>query len=138
MCAGQGRIGLAGQVFLWLYGIILWMLAIMFAGAGHGTYTFLGLVSSPFTVFGTLAMSFGLFAAPLQWGALVTLFSRRVIGRRVLIGYLLLHYVVAEVVLTYKEGPYADWEYARHLNMVFFVSGFVFYGIGQVYLCGSF
>ncbi len=127
----QGKlIGLAGQVWLWVYGIIAGLLALMVTGAGHGTMTLLQLVGSPFTALGPSGLMLGMSAGPLQWGVLGLLFGHRIIGRRFLIGYLVLHYAVATVLLT----KFADWEYARRMSWGMLVTGFGFYAIGQVYL----
>ena len=123
-------IRLKEQIWLWVYGIVSGLLAFLLAGAGHGTMTLLQLVGSPFTALGPYGLGFGMIVGPLQWGLLGTLYSRRIIGRKFLIGFLLLHYAFAAVLLT----KFWDWEYARRISLGMLVVGFGFYATGQVYL----
>lgn len=134
------RIGLAGQIWLWVYGIIAAFFAIMVGGAGHGTITLLQLVGSPITGIGQLGFElgmpglgssgnmWGLMVGALQWGVLGTSFSRHVVGRKFFIGFLLLHYAVAAVLLT----KFGDWEYARRISLPFLVIAYGFYAAGQL------
>ncbi len=134
----ENAIGVVGQFGLWAYGIVVEALALVFTGAGHGTYTLFGLIGSPFTAIPPFSFPYGfmvgLVAGTLQWGVLGTLFSRRTVGRKFLIAYLLVHYAVAAVLLTYPDGPFADWRYVTRVGNTVVASGFALYALGQAYL----
>ncbi len=118
-----------------IYGAVLAFWGLMSAGAGHGTYVALGLVSSPLCVLGIWA---ALFGPPLYWATVGLAIGRlqQYSARRLLVMLLLMHYVPIVPILSI--GPYSDWErlprvFSVSANLFPFTCGCVFYLAGQCY-----
>src|SRR5882672_6772731 len=118
-----------------IYGVILAFWGLMSAGAGHGTYVALGLVSSPLCVLGIWA---ALFGPPLYWATVGLSIGRlqQQSGRTLLVMLLVMHYVPIVPILS--VGPYSDWErlprvFSVSANLFPFTCGCVFYLAGQCY-----
>lgn len=89
-----------------LYGGVLTALAILAAGAGHGTHVLIGLSSAPFGLFGPEAPAIG---ALILWGAVGGLLAwlPPVRRRQVVIPILTLHYASALVLAS--TPSFGDW-----------------------------
>jgi hypothetical protein len=110
------------------YGAVLSALGVAVAGAGHGTYFLLILVSSPA---GLLGVASSVIGAPILWFVIGLLFNRRN-PRFVLLAVLLLHYGSAVFLLVRADE---NWQYfARvwHMMPLVLLGGFVWYMAGQI------
>jgi hypothetical protein len=89
-----------------LYGAVLTALAILAAGAGHGTHVLIGLSSAPLGLLGPEAAAIG---ALILWGTVGGLLAwlPPVRRRRVVIPILTLHYTSALVLAS--TPSFGDW-----------------------------
>jgi len=90
------------------YGGLLGGLAVLAAGAGHGTYIPMGVSSAPF---GFLGFQAAVVGAPIMWGVVGALLhwlrtSRR---RRIMISVLAIHYGSALALAVSRS--FGDWQY---------------------------
>jgi len=114
------------------YGGVLAGLAIIAAGAGHGTYIPMGVSSAPFGFFGFLAAAAG---APILWGGVGALLHwlRMSSRKRIMIVVLVVHY--GSAVALAMSPSYGDWAYILRslpaIGAIMFVWA-VAYGIGQL------
>jgi hypothetical protein len=114
------------------YGFILCCCGLLVASFGHGTYTLLGLAGAPFSAFG---IPFAILASLAQWGLLALLMQRW--ERRYAVGFLLLHYIVAALLLSLPSSEFGDWRYVRQIPQMYqfaLALGFSWYFIGQMLL----
>ena len=91
-----------------IYGLVLGALALLAAGAGHGTRLLMSISSAPLGLWGAFEAAFG---PPLLWAAIGALSHRanRVVRRRQVVIGLTVHYFgVVVVVATFPRG---DWDY---------------------------
>lgn len=90
------------------YGGVLAGLAIIAAGAGHGTYIPMGVSSAPFGFFGFMAAAAG---APILWGGVGALLQWLRIGirKRIMTGVLIIHY--GSAVALVMSPSFGDWAY---------------------------
>ena len=122
---------------LFAYGAVLAVLGVTVAGAGHGSYLLIWLAGSPFSILGVPA---AIIASVLQWGLLALVQRMLWTKFRVVIGFLVLHYIVAAFFLFRYSGEVSDWEYLRrspygvHLT---FALGLTWYVIGQCFVWGT-
>jgi hypothetical protein len=111
------------------YGLVLALIGLIGAGAGHGTYVLLGMYASPLSLMQHIALA--VFGLPVLW-CLISALLAGTTKRGWMIAFLvamLAHYVSLPWVL--KEGEtFGDWEYAAK------IWGFVLVGIG-VYVVGQ-
>jgi hypothetical protein len=93
-----------------LYGGLLGGLAVIAAGAGHGTYIPMGVSSAPFGLFGFPAAAVG---APILWGTVGALLHlpRTNRGKRITISVLAIHYGTALALAISRS--FGDWGYVR-------------------------
>jgi hypothetical protein len=122
---------------LFAYGLILAVFGVMVAGAGHGSYFLLWLAGSPFSVFG---ISAAMIASILQWGILALAQRRRYIKFQIVVGFLLVHYIVAMIFIFGYSRQVDDWEYLRRAPgevHLLFALGLTFYVIGQCFVWGT-
>ena len=120
-----------------LYGGLLGGIAVIAAGAGHGTYIPMGVSSAPFGLFGFQAAAVG---APILWGTVGALLhwlppNRR---RRITLSVLAIHYGTA---LALGISPlFGDWGYIRRsmpaLGAILFVWAGA-YVVGQLVIWRS-
>jgi hypothetical protein len=120
-------VGLAVAGFC--YGFVLAVLGTMAAGAGHGTYVFLGLASSPFGITQKLDNA---FAAPFFWcvvGGLLGAVTHR-IPRALFLAAIFAHYTALPFILA-SGSMFGDWDYVHKVGgLATFLFGL--YGLGQV------
>lgn len=90
------------------YGGVLAGLAIIAAGAGHGTYIPMAVSSAPFGYFGFMAAAGG---APILWGGVGALlyWPRRGSRKRIMIVVLVIHYASALALV--MSPSFGDWAY---------------------------
>jgi hypothetical protein len=126
----------AGLTVGMVYGLVQAFLAFVATGAGHGTYVFLGLSSSPISL--TQSIGNSLLAIPIIWsvmGALAGLAGNRVC--RALFGAAMLaHYAALPVVLGHGSN-FGDWSYLEKVGGLTPIA-FGVYAIGQAVLWGLF
>jgi len=123
-------------VFLFAYGAVLCLCGVLVAGAGHGTYTLLGIAGSPFSALG---IPFAIVGALLQWGLMALLWRRYETTTWPFAAFLLLHYIAAALLLSLPASPYADWDYVSRVQGIrtpMFL-GFVWYVFGQFLIWGT-
>jgi hypothetical protein len=91
-----------------VYGAALAGLAIIAAGAGHGTYLPMGVSSAPLGFFGVLAAAWG---APLLWGGVGALLHwvPRGSRKRIVMLALAVHYASALALM--MSPSFGDWAY---------------------------
>jgi hypothetical protein len=91
-----------------LYGGVLAGLAIIAAGAGHGTYIPMAVSSAPFGFFGFISAAAG---APILWGGAGALLHwlRRGSRKRTMIVVLAIHYGSALALV--MSPSFGDWAY---------------------------
>lgn len=127
--------------FGFLYGVILAVLALVAAGAGHGTYLPLAIVSAPFSILG---MPVGLFGCPVLWGLAGYLCWRVAEGKSAVpfVALLCLHYSTG-LFLAFNPGLLREEleplrEGVRLGMRPFFLVGISIYVSGQLCLWACF
>src|SRR5262245_58968137 len=88
-------------------GAILGFLAIVAAGAGHGTYTLVAMTSSPLGIGG---IPIGLLGGPIVWGTMAFLVAKssQRKERRLFVLAVAVHYTVGILLILVSE--FADWD----------------------------
>jgi hypothetical protein len=127
-------IGKSHLVLLAVYGIILCIVAFFVAGFGHGSYLLLGLAGAPFSA---ISIPLAFLASVLQWPMIPIVCSRFSFGRRLMAGFLIIHYVSAAVILLWPTSEYADLGYLTRMPrdvITLFVVGVIWYLGGQAFL----
>ncbi len=127
-------VGLATAGFV--YGSLLGFLGLIATGAGHGTYVFLGLASSPFGI--TQKFEVALLAPPFLWcvvGGLLGAVIHR-IPRALFLAAIFAHYTALPFILA-KGSLFGDWDYLSKVGG-FGTVVFGLYGFGQVIIWAVF
>jgi len=117
-----------------VYSLILFVLAVICAGAGDGTYLPFRVFSAPF---GLIAFSAGLYGVPALWlvaGGLL-LAGRARYSRTAFVILMCCHYLGIIAVVATTQGT--KWSQFFELSQtlspgVFIALAFLVYGIGQV------
>lgn len=114
-----------------LYGTGLAALSYRAAGAGHGAYCVLGLVSAPMGFLGVLA---ALITLPFLWTAVFALREKKMF-----LTAMLLHYSGAALLLTMPlfADNFGDWDHLARTweaSSALLVLCFLWYLAGQVFL----
>lgn len=112
------------------YGLLLMFVSFLAAGIGHGTYTVMGLCSSPLGLFGSILIA--LFGIPVVWCCIGILLAMATPSCRWALlafpGVMLLHYLALASILA--TGEFADWGYVRRVQEMFW-GGIFLYLAGQ-------
>ena len=124
-----------------LYGVSLAAIAVVAAGAGHGTYIPLTLASAPFCLLGVLI---ALIGTPLLWGLVGYLCWRVAKGKSIvpLVALMGSHYIVGLFLAFNPNSQYHDMD--RLLDGIkfgmqpLFVVGAAVYVLGQLCLWAYF
>jgi hypothetical protein len=122
------------SVILFTYGIVLVVLGVIVAGGGHGSYLLIWLAGAPFSIFG---IPIAIVAAILQWGLLAFALQRFTIRFKAVLGFLILHYVVAASFVFRVFGQIDDLDYIRrspHGIRMMLVLGLGCYIMGQCFV----
>jgi hypothetical protein len=119
-----------------LIGLALSFLGFGAAGAGHGAYVLIGLVSSPLGIVGDVLLA--LFGVPILW----TLFgyfaanADRPDDRRTFLIMMTLHFSTLYPILS-DHKHFGDWSRVSRVRQLLMV-GFAAYGCAQLLLWGVF
>jgi hypothetical protein len=136
-----------------IYGLCLLLISMIAAGAGHGTYRPLTVISSPLSLFnlvhpgvilGTFFAVIAFFGAPFLWGTVGYLLWRAANGKGVgpLIALMSAHYTAGLYVAFSSNSNFEDFDYfwrAWNFGLKPTIEvGLVLYGSGQLFLWGYF
>lgn len=119
-----------------VYGLALASIAVVAAGAGHGTYVLLGLCSSPLGLMQNVAVA--LLGTPVMWCLVAALLSaaKKPGCKAAFLAAMVAHYAALPIVLS-GWSNFGDWEYAEKVpaSVTF---GAAVYAAGQVALWAAF
>jgi hypothetical protein len=112
-----------------VFGVVLAILGMMAAGAGHGTYVLLGASSAPAGIGGVLPAIIG---TPVLWAVVGWLTASGDRGQATAAAIVLVHYASAAWLLT--RSPWGDFAYLGDAMTAFFwgvIAWCVIYAAGQ-------
>jgi hypothetical protein len=111
-----------------LYGLMLSIIGLLVAGAGHGTYALIGAFSAPF---GLLGIPVALLGAIILWSVLGLVLAAS--KMKILLFLMGIHYV--GIILVLNTETYGDTEYFSKMfetNPSLIILGLVVYVVGQL------
>ncbi|HEY3768111.1 MAG TPA: hypothetical protein VGN44_05515 [Candidatus Angelobacter sp.] len=119
-----------------LYGIVLCVIGVIYAGAGHGSYFFVILASAPVWVLsfqGPFGVGISIAAVPVLWigvGFLLNVQNKQ--KKKLFLALMLVHYVSAMVLLVLSHE---EWKTPSSMLEMF---GLIWYCFGQIAIWRTF